>query len=128
VLVACVQGEEDGGLGTFAMLRRGWRADACVIPEPTGLDLVVAEGRLGVALDEPAAAAREALEVAVAEACRTDPWLAGHPVGVEWWGGQFAPRPDAGRQPAGGRRAAGPRPGRPGHGPLRMTGVPVFGG
>jgi acetylornithine deacetylase len=39
VLVACVQGEEDGGLGTFAMLRRGWRADACVIPEPTGLDL-----------------------------------------------------------------------------------------
>lgn len=173
VLVACVQAEEDGGLGTFAMLRRGWRADACVIPEPTGLDLVpatagaltfrlrvpgraahaarrtagvsaveklwpvfealralerarnaevdplmgrwevaypielgvvrggdwassvpdlvVAEGRLGVALGEPAADAREALEVAVAEACRTDPWLAGHPVGVEWWGGQFAP-------------------------------------
>jgi acetylornithine deacetylase len=178
VLVACVQGEEDGGLGTFAMLRRGWRADACVIPEPTGLDLVpatagaltfrlrvpgraahaarrtagvsaveklwpvfralraleqernaevdplmrrwevaypievgvvrggdwassvpdlvVAEGRLGVALDEPAGAAREALEAAVAEACRSDPWLAGHPVGVEWWGGQFA----SGRTPA----------------------------
>ena len=172
VLVACVQGEEDGGLGTFAMLARGWRAGACVIPEPTGLDLVpasagaltfrlrvpgraahaarrtagvsaverfwpvfqalrdlerarnaevdplmarwevaypievgvvrggdwastvpdllVAEGRLGVALDEPADAARRALEAAVADACRADRWLRGHPVEVEWWGGQFA--------------------------------------
>ena len=35
-------GEEDGGLGTFATLRRGWTADACVVPEPTGLDLVTA--------------------------------------------------------------------------------------
>jgi acetylornithine deacetylase len=34
-----VVGEEDGGLGTYAMLRRGWRADACIIPEPTSLDL-----------------------------------------------------------------------------------------
>ena len=42
VLIAAVEGEEDGGLGTFAMLRRGWTADACVIPEPTGLDLVPA--------------------------------------------------------------------------------------
>jgi acetylornithine deacetylase len=173
VLVACVEGEEDGGLGTFAMLRRGWRADACVIPEPTGLhlvpasagaltfrlrvpgraahaarrtegvsavekflpvfqalrnlerarnaevdplmrrwevaypievgvvrggdwassvpDLLVAEGRLGVALDEPVDGARAALEAAVAQACRADPWLRDHPVGVEWWGGQFAP-------------------------------------
>ena len=179
LLVACVQGEEDGGLGTFALLQRGWRADACVIPEPTGLDLVpatagaltfrlrvpgraahaarrtqgvsaverfwpvfqalrdlerarnaevdplmgrwdlpypievgvvrggdwastvpdllVAEGRLGVALDEPVGAARQALEAAVAEACRADPWLRDHPVAVEWWGGQFAP----GRTPTG---------------------------
>ncbi len=178
VLLACVEGEEDGGLGTFATLRRGWRADACVIPEPTGLDLVpaaagaltfrlrvpgravhaarrtagvsalekfwplfralralerrrnrrvnpllrrwevaypievgtvrggdwassvpdllVAEGRLGVALDEPVEAARRALETAVAAACRTDPWLREHPVTVQWWGGQFA----AGRTPA----------------------------
>ena len=29
VLVACVAGEEDGGLGTYALLDRGWRADAC---------------------------------------------------------------------------------------------------
>ena len=42
LLLACVQGEEDGGLGTFATLKRGWRADACVVPEPTSLDLVPA--------------------------------------------------------------------------------------
>src|SRR5690606_7960500 len=42
VLVACVAGEEDGGLGAYALLDRGWRADACVIPEPTGLDVVPA--------------------------------------------------------------------------------------
>lgn len=173
VLLACVAGEEDGGLGTYATLRRGWRADACVIAEPTGLDVVsanggaltfrlrvrglaahasrrtegvsaverfwpvfralrqlerrrnsdvdpvmsrwdiaypieigtvtagdwastvpsllVAEGRLGVALDESIADARAALEQAVAAACTEDPWLRDHPVEVEWWGGQFAP-------------------------------------
>jgi acetylornithine deacetylase len=172
VLLASVQGEEDGGLGTYSLLRRGWRADACVIPEPTGLDLVpgnagaltfrlrirghathasrrtegvsaiekfwpvwqalldlearrhrdvdlattkfglthplsigmiragdwassvpdllVAEGRLGVALGEPVEAARLDLEHAVAEASERDPWLRSHPVEVEWWGGQFA--------------------------------------
>ncbi len=172
LLLACVAGEEDGGLGTFATLRRGWTADACVVPEPTGLDLVtanagaltfrlrvpglathasrrtegvsaveklvpllaalqrleadrnrevdplmdrwamayplsigrvragdwassvpdllVAEGRLGVALDEPVADARAALELAVAEASAADPWLRDHPATVEWWGGQFA--------------------------------------
>jgi len=178
LLLACVPGEEDGGLGTFATLRRGWRADACVLPEPTGLDLVpanagaltfrltvhglathasrrtegvsalekllpvlaaldrleadrnaevdplmdrwpiayplsigkvqagdwassvpdllVAEGRLGVALDEPVERARRALEDAVALACEQDPWLRDHPVLVTWWGGQFA----SGRLPA----------------------------
>lgn len=172
LLMACVQGEEDGGLGTFATLRRGWRADACVVPEPTSLDLVtaaagaltfrlritgkavhasrhlegvsamgklwpvwvalqdlerernavvdplftrwdlpyplcigtvvsgnwassvpdllVAEGRLGVALGEPVEEARAALEGAVDAACDLDPWLREHPVVVEWWGGQFA--------------------------------------
>jgi acetylornithine deacetylase len=39
LILGTVVGEEDGGLGTFAMLRRGWRADACVIPEPTSLDI-----------------------------------------------------------------------------------------
>ena len=42
VLVASVEGEEDGGLGTFDLIRRGWTADVCVVPEPTGLDLVPA--------------------------------------------------------------------------------------
>lgn len=169
--VAAVLGEEDGGLGTYATLHRGWRADACVIPEPTDLDLVpanagaltfrlrvhghathasrrtagvsaiekflpihaaivdlecernrdasvsskfplaypvsigtitagdwassvpdllVAEGRFGVALDEAPAVARLAFEDAVARACSADPWLRDHPVTVEWWGGQFA--------------------------------------
>ena len=42
VLLASVEGEEDGGLGTFALLERGWRADACVIAEPTQLDAIPA--------------------------------------------------------------------------------------
>jgi acetylornithine deacetylase len=172
LLFAGVIGEEDGGLGTYATLARGWRADACVITEPTALDvlaanggaltfrlrvpgraahacartsgvsavekfqpvfaalrqleaarnldvdplmrrwaiaypleigtvragdwsstvpdLLVAEGRFGVALDEPVADARLVFEAAVAAACAEDPWLAEHPVRVEWWGGQFA--------------------------------------
>lgn len=44
LLLASVQGEEDGGLGTYAMLQRGVRADACIIPEPTSLDIVPANG------------------------------------------------------------------------------------
>ncbi|WP_018155829.1 ArgE/DapE family deacylase [Demetria terragena] len=172
LLLASVQGEEDGGLGTYATLRRGWRADACVIPEPTSLDLVpaaagsltfrlrvpghathasrrtagvsalekfwplfaalekleqrrnasvdplfarwelaypisigavrcgdwassvpdllLAEGRLGVALGEDPAQARAALEETVADVCKADPWLRSNPATVEWWGGQFA--------------------------------------
>ncbi|MEM1333799.1 MAG: M20/M25/M40 family metallo-hydrolase [Actinomycetota bacterium] len=172
VLVASVQGEEDGGLGTFALLRRGWTADACLIGEPTDLDvipansgaltfrltvrglathaarrldgvsaiekfvpihdallrlearrhevvdplcarwerahplsigtirsgdwassvpdLLVADGRLGVAIGEPVEHARAEFERAVADACAADPWLSDHAVEVEWWGGQFA--------------------------------------
>jgi acetylornithine deacetylase len=179
VLLATVEGEEDGGLGTFGLIQRGWRADACVVPEPTSLDLVpacagaltfrlrihgaathasrrtegvsaieklwpiwralialeqernadvdplmarwpisypislgtlqagdwassvpdllVAEGRVGVALDEPREAAQAALERAVAMACEEDPWLRAHPVEVEWWGGQYS----SGRLPPG---------------------------
>jgi acetylornithine deacetylase len=172
LLLASVQGEEDGGLGTFATLDRGWRADACVIPEPTSLDIIpansgaltfrlrvrglathaarrtegvssiekfwpvfraldelerrrhaevdplasrwelahpisigcvragdwassvpdllVAEGRLGVAIGESVEHARVELEQAIAEVCQSDAWLREHPVEVEWWGGQFA--------------------------------------
>ena len=53
-------------------------------------DLLVAEGRLGVAIGEPTDDARADLEDAVAAACERDPWLREHPVEVEWWGGQFA--------------------------------------
>lgn len=172
VLLAPVSGEEDGGLGTYALLQHGVRADACVIPEPTDLDIIpanggaltfrlsvhgaathasrrtegvsaiekfvpiltalqtleternaqvdplmqrwplayplsigtvhagdwastvpdllVAEGRLGVAIGEDVDAARATLESAVGAACQRDPWLRDHPVSVEWWGGQFA--------------------------------------
>lgn len=172
LLVASVQGEEDGGLGTFATLQRGWTADACIIPEPTNLDIIpansgaltfrlrirgkathaarrtdgvsaidmfvpvlaalhrlearrhetvdplvarwdlahplsigrvsagdwassvpdllIAEGRLGVAIGEPFEHAKAEFEQAIAEACESDAWLRIHPVEVEWWGGQFA--------------------------------------
>lgn len=173
VLLQSVVGEEDGGLGTFATLRRGHTGDVAVICEPTGGSLVTAsagaltfrlvvtgrsahasarlegvdalekyvvvraalqrledrlnldpdplmagyrlpypvsvgrlsagdwpssvpahleaEGRLGVPLGQDLVAARHGLEAAVADACASDPWLADHPVEVQWWGGQFAP-------------------------------------
>lgn len=169
--VQSVVGEEDGGLGTFATLRRGHGGDVAVVCEPTSLDVVpanagaltfrlvvrgrsahasvrdegldvldvyvrvhaalralearrnadphplmahrpipyplsvgtlragdwpssvpdllVAEGRLGVALEESVADARTELEQCLAEV--------GHPVEVQWYGGQFAP----GMLPAG---------------------------
>lgn len=172
VLLQSVVGEEDGGLGTFATLLKGYRGDAAIIPEPTDLaiipacagaltfrlklvgrsthasvrlegvsalekfwkvwqalqalearrnaprhplmtrfalpyplnvgtvrsgdwpssvpDVLMAEGRLGVALGETPEAAREALEEAVAEVCAGDLWLTEHPVTIEWFGGQFA--------------------------------------
>jgi acetylornithine deacetylase len=40
--VHCVAGEEDGGLGAFATLRRGHLGDAAVITEPTGGQIVTA--------------------------------------------------------------------------------------
>jgi acetylornithine deacetylase len=52
---------------------------------------LVFEGRYGISVDEDAADARRALEEAVAEAAREDPWLREHPPLVEWWGGQFYP-------------------------------------
>ncbi len=172
VILAPVSGEEDGGLGTFALLAHGVRADACIIPEPTDLDimlanggaltfrltirgqathasrrtegvsaldllvpvmaaladlearrcahpdplmgrwspayplsigtvhagdwassvpdLLVAEGRYGVALGESVDAARAEFEACIAAVSAADPWLREHPVEVTWWGGQFA--------------------------------------
>ena len=170
--VHCVVGEEDGGIGAFATLRRGHRGGACLIPEPTGLDLVtanagsltfsiavpglathgstsyagssaidsylglhqalaalqarrnaepellmrhlpvpyplsvgrltagdwpssvpdllVAEGRYGLRVEEDPASARFQLEQAVAEAAERDAYLRDHPPVVTWSGGQFA--------------------------------------
>ena len=42
LILASVLGEEDGGLGTYATIQRGWRADACVIAEPTEMDIIPA--------------------------------------------------------------------------------------
>jgi acetylornithine deacetylase len=44
VVLQAVGSEEDGGLGTFAALERDARFDACLIPEPTGFDVVAAQG------------------------------------------------------------------------------------
>jgi acetylornithine deacetylase len=43
VVLQCVSSEEDGGLGTFAELQRDSAFDACLIPEPTGFDVVCAQ-------------------------------------------------------------------------------------
>jgi acetylornithine deacetylase len=53
-------------------------------------DRLVAEGRIGVLLDEDPAAARSALEAVVAETASRDPYLRDHPPTVSWTGGQFA--------------------------------------
>ena len=52
-------------------------------------DLLVAEGRLGVGIDEDPVEARAELEVTVREASEQDPWLRKHPVVLTWPGGQF---------------------------------------
>ncbi|MEJ7703762.1 MAG: ArgE/DapE family deacylase [Geodermatophilaceae bacterium] len=65
-------------------------------------DLLVAEGRYGVQLGEPVSAARAVFEACVAAACARDPWLADHPVRIEWAGGQYA----SGTLPAGHRLLA----------------------
>jgi acetylornithine deacetylase/succinyl-diaminopimelate desuccinylase-like protein len=41
VIVTAVADEEDRSLGTEAVLEAGWRADAAVVCEPTGVDVVV---------------------------------------------------------------------------------------
>ncbi len=54
VAAHCVVGEEDGGLGTFATLRRGHVGDACVIAEPTAGQVIPANaGSLTFRLEVP---------------------------------------------------------------------------
>jgi acetylornithine deacetylase len=43
VVLVAVASEEDGGLGAFAALERDAAFDACLIPEPTGFDVVCAQ-------------------------------------------------------------------------------------
>ncbi|MGI9155598.1 MAG: ArgE/DapE family deacylase [Marmoricola sp.] len=59
-----VMGEEDGGLGAFATMRRGHRADAAVITEPTGDRLVVANaGALTFRIEFPGRSAHGSLRL-----------------------------------------------------------------
>lgn len=44
VVIESTIAEEDGGAGALAAILRGYVADACVITEPTNLDIVVAHG------------------------------------------------------------------------------------
>jgi acetylornithine deacetylase len=43
IVLVAVASEEDGGLGAFAALERDGAFDACLIPEPTGFDVVCAQ-------------------------------------------------------------------------------------
>lgn len=49
------------------------------------------EGRLGVAIDEEPAAAKQKLADLLAQVAQGDEWLRTHPPLLEWWGGQFHP-------------------------------------
>jgi acetylornithine deacetylase len=62
ILLALVPGEEDGGSGSFAVIRAGYEADVCVITEPTELDIVVAHGgAITFTLDVPGKAAHASM-------------------------------------------------------------------
>src|SRR5213080_5302689 len=43
LIVQSVVGEEDGGIGSFAMAQRGYRADAAFVLEPTRLRVIPAQ-------------------------------------------------------------------------------------
>jgi acetylornithine deacetylase len=60
-------------------------------------DRLVAEGRLGLRIDEDPASARAELEYWIGVVAEADPYLRDHPPVLSWSGGQFA----GGRLPAG---------------------------
>jgi acetylornithine deacetylase len=62
-------------------------------------DLLVCEGRYGIAPGEHAEDAQREFERAVADAAAADAYLRDHPPGVEWWGGQFMPAETNGDAP-----------------------------
>jgi acetylornithine deacetylase len=58
VVLLCVPSEEDGGQGALAAIRAGFTGDACVIPEPTRLEIVTAHaGAITFRLTVPGRAA-----------------------------------------------------------------------
>ena len=62
IIVLAVPSEEDGGAGSLAAIRAGYVGDACVIAEPTGLDIVVAHaGAITFTLDVPGKAAHASM-------------------------------------------------------------------
>lgn len=62
VLLASVVGEEDGGMGTLATVERGYRPDAAVVMEPTGLAVAPAlAGALNFRVRVPGRAAHGAV-------------------------------------------------------------------
>lgn len=62
VVVLAVPSEEDGGSGALAAIRAGYVGDACIITEPTNLDVVVAHGgAITFTLDVPGKAAHASL-------------------------------------------------------------------
>lgn len=54
-------------------------------------DLLMCEGRYGMAPGEDARAAQQEFESAVAQAAADHPYLREHAPTIEWWGGQFMP-------------------------------------
>lgn len=63
----------------------------CGIWASTVAEVLVCEGRLGVATDEDSKQVRSAFEARVRDAAASDPWLKDHPPVVEWTGAQFEP-------------------------------------
>ena len=63
-MVVATPSEEDGGLGAFAALERDARFAACLVPEPTGFELVCAQaGALTFSGVAPGRAAHAALRL-----------------------------------------------------------------
>jgi acetylornithine deacetylase len=54
-------------------------------------DMLVCEGRYGIAPGEDVDTAKQSFEAAVAKAGSAHSYLQTHPAVVEWWGGQFMP-------------------------------------
>ncbi len=62
IIVLAVPAEEDGGAGSLAAIRAGYSGDACVIMEPTNLEIVVAHaGAITFTLDVPGKAAHASM-------------------------------------------------------------------